>query len=127
VLSDEKDEKCVKVYKKVGEEYQPVSECGKEILYKETQCTNCAVVTSKLTVFKLDGLYGNEYKLFPAYVFPRKYEFKLEAGKHIFEVMSTYSWKPVEFEVNLEAGKSYIIDAESKKGLWKPLIEEKIK
>lgn len=127
ILTDEQDEKCVKVYKKVGEEYQPVSTCGKEIIYKETACSNCAIVTSKLTVFKLDGVYGNEYGLFPVYVFPRKYEFKLEAGKHIFEVMSTYSFKPVEFEVILEAGKTYTIDAESKKGLWNPIIKEKTK
>ncbi len=127
VFADEQNEKCVKVYKKVGEEYQPVSSCGREILYKETACSNCALVTSKLTVFKLDGLYGNEYGLFPVYIFPRKYEFKLEAGKHIFEVMSTYSAKPLEFEVVLEAGKTYIIDAESKKGQWNPIIKEKTK
>jgi hypothetical protein len=127
ILADEQDEKCVKVCKKVGEAYQPVSPCGREILYKETACSNCALVTSKLTVFKLDGLYGNEYGLFPVYIFPRKYEFKLEAGKHIFEVMSTYSAKPVAFEVLLEAGKTYTIDAESKKGLWNPIIKEKTK
>lgn len=126
ILADDDSKKCIKVYRKDNEkDYTPVSECGKEVLYKETPCSNCATVTTKLTVLKLDGLYGTHYGLFPVYIFPEEYVFKLEAGKHKFEVMSRYSWKPTEFDCVIESGKIYEIEAESKKGEWWPVLVEK--
>ncbi len=125
ILADDDSKKCIKVYRKDEKNNTPVSECGKEIIYQETPCSNCATVTTKLTVLKLDGLYGKHYGLFPVYVFPENYVFKIEAGNHKFEVISSYSWKPSEFNCTLENGKNYEIVTESKNGEWWPAIVEK--